>query len=265
MRAWDAGPGFLSFSSKTQPNYTMNFTKPSRARRAFTLIELLTVIAIIGILASILIPVVGKVREQAKVSKCVVHLRDLGTGVHLYANDKGDWTPPFLRDDKPDSEWGSRVETHGHVGLLLAPEKGGPAVGGGQRWTGDYLDSPDPLLCPATREELFTSGASGAVYKRPIDIDESNRIERVGYMYDYQAGGTRDNSRTTIDYPNRPYLFDFPPPGTISGLSPAFTFNPHDNRVNVLHVGGHVTSFTADELKEAGTRQKVFDLMAGEL
>ncbi|MEZ0218082.1 MAG: type II secretion system protein, partial [Rariglobus sp.] len=38
--------------------------------RAFTLIELLTVIAIIGVLAAILIPTVGRVRESAKSSTC---------------------------------------------------------------------------------------------------------------------------------------------------------------------------------------------------
>ena len=46
--------------------------------RAFTLIELLTVIAIIGILAAILIPTVGAVRVQAKQATCVSNLRQVG-------------------------------------------------------------------------------------------------------------------------------------------------------------------------------------------
>lgn len=60
---------------------------PRRSAAAFTLIELLTVIAIIGILAAILIPTVGAVREKAKSAKCVSNLRQWGTAVISYAND----------------------------------------------------------------------------------------------------------------------------------------------------------------------------------
>ncbi len=65
-----------------------------RPRRAFTLIELLTVIAIIGILAAILIPVVGRVRESAHVAKTTSNLRQLFTANKLHAGDhKGLFVP----------------------------------------------------------------------------------------------------------------------------------------------------------------------------
>lgn len=53
----------------------------------FTLIELLTVIAIVGVLAAILIPVVGSVRIKASSSVSVSNLRQINTGINLYAND----------------------------------------------------------------------------------------------------------------------------------------------------------------------------------
>jgi len=46
---------------------------------AFTLIELLTVVAIIAVLAAILIPAVGKVRDSAQQADCVSNLRQLTT------------------------------------------------------------------------------------------------------------------------------------------------------------------------------------------
>ncbi|MEX2381001.1 MAG: prepilin-type N-terminal cleavage/methylation domain-containing protein [Opitutales bacterium] len=54
---------------------------------AFTLIELLTVIAIIGILASILIPTVAKVRDTARQAVCSSNIRQISMGMVMFAMD----------------------------------------------------------------------------------------------------------------------------------------------------------------------------------
>ncbi len=54
---------------------------------AFTLVELLTVIAIIGILSAIIIPVTGRVRDAARATQCATHLRSIYQASILYAND----------------------------------------------------------------------------------------------------------------------------------------------------------------------------------
>ncbi len=62
-------------------------------RRAFTLVELLLVIAIIAILVSITIPALGSSRETARRVKCLANLKGIGGGIAGYMNDSKDLLP----------------------------------------------------------------------------------------------------------------------------------------------------------------------------
>lgn len=64
-------------------------TKSPAPRRAFTLIELLTVIAIIAILAAILIPTLGNMRRSAQNTTCINNLRVLFQGIAIFTADQG--------------------------------------------------------------------------------------------------------------------------------------------------------------------------------
>ncbi len=70
-----------------------NVVMKKQAKQAFTLIELLTVIAIIGILASILIPTVGRVRESARRTVDSNNIRQIGQASLIYANDNRERLP----------------------------------------------------------------------------------------------------------------------------------------------------------------------------
>ena len=64
--------------------------KPGRGPLKFTLIELLVVIAIIAILAGMLLPALGKVRDTARKIPCVNNLKTFATAFTMYHSDNND-------------------------------------------------------------------------------------------------------------------------------------------------------------------------------
>jgi prepilin-type N-terminal cleavage/methylation domain-containing protein/prepilin-type processing-associated H-X9-DG protein len=107
---------------------------------AFTLIELLTVIAVIAILAAILIPAVSKVRDRAQATKAVSNIRQIGAAALLYANEHQGKVPGL----------GNDTTTNGMgVAGALFPYLESRTINGFPTWpelTRTYLAMSDPRV-----------------------------------------------------------------------------------------------------------------------
>ncbi len=80
------------------------------ADRAFTLIELLVVVAVIALLISILLPALGKAKENSRRAVCLSNLHHLGQTFQQYLHDNNDLLPaaailPSVESADPNDEF----------------------------------------------------------------------------------------------------------------------------------------------------------------
>ena len=99
----------------------MSVRPPETRRSGFSLIELLVVVAIVGVLVSLLLVGVQKVREASQRVMCKNNLSQIGLAIHLYHDAHGYLPPtrvdasggvswcvlilPFLEEDKFYAQW----------------------------------------------------------------------------------------------------------------------------------------------------------------
>ena len=131
-------------------------------KRHISLIEILVVVAIIGILASLLLPSLGKARAKARQVTCVNNLKQTALTIFLYAGDNDDTMMDHMLN--PGNQ-------NGYNGFDL--------------WSWHYMNTPNEIpYCPNTLEFVENTPSSIAVDSiSPLSVS----IGTGGTMGDVQS------------------------------------------------------------------------------
>jgi prepilin-type N-terminal cleavage/methylation domain-containing protein/prepilin-type processing-associated H-X9-DG protein len=137
---------------------------------AFTLVELLVVLAIIGALVALLLPAVQSAREAARRSTCQNHLRQIGIGLHNYHTAKKEFPVGCLSCNRPKGNTAPLRQLAWSAYLL-------PYIEEPRAWS--LFDSTQPYnsaanhgagrtivpiyLCPSTNAPARTGSTTGDV------------------------------------------------------------------------------------------------------
>ncbi len=81
---------------------------PPRRHPGFTLIELLVVVSIIALLVGMLLPSLSSAREQARRTRCLTNLHNLGVAMVMYQASNNGYFWPYVRDGS--YFWGTRTD-----------------------------------------------------------------------------------------------------------------------------------------------------------
>jgi len=169
-------------------------------KKGFTLIELLVVISIIAVLMSILMPALGKVREQAKTTICKTNQNSIGKMLMLYGNDNKDSYPMGF-----DST-GSGLPRTGSWNFAIEPYM---EQKGNNKTAGVFTDQSEVRACPSAPYKdntIYSLGEGNAGWWTFWTSDSKNNKIHYGsygfnrWMYDcpqqWPAGGAQNGMQS---------------------------------------------------------------------
>ena len=147
-------------------------------RRAFTLIEMLVVIAIIAILAGLLMPALGRARAEGQKAACINSQHQVGLSLLMYQGNNRDW-PSWLVVDTTVTP----NVTYADSSLTIA------------ELYRNYGETVDLFVCPSTEDDVIMTPWDGTLPAEAVDLDNDPNTEELRFVTQsglYDALGVAD-------------------------------------------------------------------------
>lgn len=232
---------------------------PADRSRAFTLVELLTVVSVMALLVSILLPSYSQARRQARAVLCLSNQRQIGLAIHAYAEDYGGRFPIAHYSDAAHRalvSWDTITyagdRDHAKPGLIWQYASGN-AVQQCPSYRGPSMTSGDPFTGYNYNTTYLGRGQGEPPYEgmgeAPASVSDVRYATLAALVGD---GGYRSGANKFMRAP-----FDAIGEETVHAGAQAYR---HRDETNVLHVDGHAAS-AGDRYRKPGARSDSEELL----
>jgi len=154
-------------SAPCQSGRGLPHSKTSRkVERAFSLIELMVAIAIIGILAAIILPTLSRSKASARATACLSNLRQIGIALQLYVNDNENRLPTM---------YDATLGTNALVTNTLLPTVDKVLM--------TCLANSNLLRCPSDNRALFAQTGSSYAWNTLLNGQDADQLRVLGFAF----------------------------------------------------------------------------------